>query len=263
MSSGSHVQREIDDLGKTGDAAAEGVPVSVESATAAPIDADVNEFGEKTGKVTSNVAPHVFVDNGKTGSALDNTVGGRGGSGDQNAGNITLVGPQYESRAGANGAPEKAWVRPGTGAATVTRSYHGSLTGANGPTLWMTARAVVRTDAHEILHVQSSRLLHDANIAPLEARIAQQHTEATALNSGATAAEAQTALQTFINWNATVSAFTTADIASNQPGGTVDTTDVASPTFLREYGPRRVNGVNYQHYVDTPPGPAAGPTAPP
>ncbi len=127
----------------------------------------------------------------------------------------------------------------------------------------MTARAVVRTDAHEVLHVQSSRGLHGTHIVPLEARIAQHHTEATALSSGATAADAQNALQTFINWNATIDAFRNADITANQPGGSVDTADVASPTFLRDYGPRRVNGVNYQHYFDTPPGPAAGPTAPP
>ena len=44
--------------------------------------------------------------------------------------------------------------------------------------------------------------------------------------------------------------------------GTVEIADLASPTFIRDYAPRRVNGVNYAHYFDTLPG-LAGPTAPP
>ena len=127
----------------------------------------------------------------------------------------------------------------------------------------MTARAVARTDAHEVLHVQSSSALHNTHITPLEARIAQHHTEAAALATGASPAEAVIALIAFVNWNATVNAFRAADQAANIVGGTVDAADVASPTFPRDYGPRRVNGVNYANYFDTPPGPPAGPTAPP
>lgn len=131
------------------------------------------------------------------------------------------------------------------------------------PTLYMTARAVARTDAHEVLHVQSSLAIHDRHIVPLEARVAAHTGEANALSSGAAAAEAQTALQNLINWNATITAFQNEDRAANTPMGTVDMADLASPTFIRDYGPRRVNGVNYAHYFDTPPGPPAGPTAPP
>lgn len=223
-----------------------------------------NPWNELDGHLTSDVTPHVFVNGGKTGSAMDNTVGGRGGSGDQPVADITVVAPQYESRPPADaGTQARAWIRPGTGTATVTRSYTGSLTGANGPTLYMTARAVARTDAHEVLHLQSSRAIHDRHIVPLEARVAARTGEPNASSSGTTAAEAQTALQNFINWNATITAFQNEDRAANTPMGTVDTADLASPTFIRDYGPRRVNGVNYAHYFDTPPGPPAGPTAPP
>jgi hypothetical protein len=242
----------------------EGAPVRYEPHMANLQPGDRNQWNELDGHLTSDVTPHVFVNGGKTGSAMDNTVGGRGGSGDQAVADITVVAPQYESRAPAGaGAQARAWIRPGTGTATVTRSYTGSLTGANGPTLYMTARAVARTDAHEVLHIQSSRAIHDRHIVPLEARVAARTSEPNALSSGTSAAEAQTALQNVINWNATITAFQNEDRAANTPMGTVDTTDLASPTFIRDYGPRRVNGVNYTHYFDTPPGPPAGPTAPP
>jgi hypothetical protein len=177
---------------------------------------------------------------------------------------IDLVAPAYESRdPAAAGGQARAWIRAGTGTARVTRSYTGSLTGANGPTLYMTARAVARTDAHEVLHVNSSKSIHDSLIVPLEARIAQHTGEAKALSSGTTAAAARTALQAFINWDTTIATFRSNDTTANTPMGTVDTADLASPTFIRDYGPRQVNGVNYANYFDTPPGPAAGPTAPP
>ena len=76
--------------------------------------------------------------------------------------------------------------------------------------------------------------------------------------AGTTRAEAETALSNFINWNATIDAFRNDDTAANTPMGTVDTTDLASPTFIQDYGPRAVGAVNYAHYFDTPPGPAAG-----
>lgn len=248
----------------SGAGASEGTPVRYEAHMANLQPGARNEWNEVDGHLTSDVTPHVFVNGGKTGSAMDNTVGGRGGSGDQGVADITVVAPQYESRAPAGaGAQARAWIRAGTGTATVTRSYTGSLTGANGPTLYMTARAVARTDAHEVLHIQSSLAIHDRHIVPLEARVTARTGEPNALSSGATAAEAQTALQNFINWNATITAFQNEDRAANTPMGTVDTTDLASPTFIRDYGPRRVNGVNYAHYFDTPPGPPAGPTAPP
>jgi hypothetical protein len=52
-----------------------------------------------------------------------------------------------------------------------------------------------------------------------------------------------------------VTNFVTADTADNTPGGAVDTADLASGTYLNDFGPRTVRGVNYAHYYDTPPGP--------
>jgi hypothetical protein len=249
------LQRQMEDGGKVGEAPVEGVPIEEEAKVANLVEGEVNEWDEQEGHLTSDVLPHVFVNGGKTGSALDNTVGGRGGTGNQAVAAIDLIAPHYESRAPASGAQAKAWIRTGTGTARVTRSYTGSLVGANGPTLYMTASAVTRTDDHEVLHVNSSRSIHDTHIVPLEARIAHHTGEANALVSGATAAEAERALQTFINWNPTIDAFRAADTAANTPMGTVDVADLASPTFIRDYGPRTVRGVNYAHYFDTPPGP--------
>jgi len=289
---------------ETGAGPTEGVPIGEQPKTAHLQEGEVNEWGEKDGLLASDVAPHVFVNGGKTGSDLDNTVGGRGGTGNQGVGSIHVVAPVYESadppgalsgavRGGltggligavtgsvfglvgsvvggllggllggaigaVRGSMARAWIRPGTGTARVTRSYTGSLVGANGPTLYMTPAAVTRTDVHEELHVNSSRAIHDAHIISLERRIAQHLGQANALLAGTTKAEAETALSTFINWNATIDAFRNADTAANTPMGTVDTADLASPTFIRDYGPRAVGGVNYARYFDTPPGPAAG-----
>ena len=252
------LDREFDDEGETGKGPVEGAPVPEEGKVATLEAGETSEWGEMDGELVSDTAPHVFVNGGKTGSAMDNTVGGRGGTGDQSVAAITLVAPVYEGAdpaAGVAGAQAEAWIRTGTGKATVTRSYKGSLTGANGPTLYMTAAAVARTDAHEVLHVNSSKSIHDAQIVPLEARVGAHTGQPNARRAGATRADAIAALQTFINWNATISAFRTADTAANTPMGTVDTTDLASPTFIRDYGPRAVGGVNYANYFDVPPGP--------
>lgn len=229
---------------------------AAETATMEP--ADVNEWGEMDGTLTSDTQPHVFVNGGRTGRGIVQWVaGGDGGKGDQAVGDITLVAPVYDSEAAVAGSADHAtaWVQAGTGTATVTRSYRGVLVGANSNAYYFTARAAARADVHEQQHVASSRSLHNTHIAPLERRIAQRTGKAKALKQGATPVDAIAALQTFINWNATITAFTNADIAANTPMGTVDTADLASPTFIRNYGPRTVAGVNYANYMDTPPGP--------
>jgi hypothetical protein len=136
----------------------------------------------------------------------------------------------------------------------VTRSYKGVQLGANA-TYYFTARACARADTHEQLHVASSRGIHNTNISPLETRVGTHRGESHALQSGATPAAAQTALIAFVNWNPSVIAFSTQDTAANTPMGSVDTTDMATATFIRDYGPRAVAGANFAHYIDTPPGP--------
>jgi hypothetical protein len=169
-----------------------------------------------------------------------------------------LRGARQRAAAGPN-PKAKAWIRPGSGRLTVTRSYRGALTGANGSTAYMTARGSTRVDAHEQLHVDSSRSIHDRLIKPLEERIARYTGRANAMPSSGTSSEqAERELQSYIRWNETIDAFRRADTAANTPMGTVDTNDLASPTYVRDYGPLRVGRTNYVHYYDTPPGPPAG-----
>jgi len=179
-------------------------------------------------------------------------------------GAAAVVAPIIEtSGSGDAGATTQAWVRAGSGTATVSRSYTGVLVGANGPNYYITGSAATRIDRHEEKHIQASKGHHDTHIVPLEARVAQHQGQAKALSLGATPAAAKTALETFLNWNASITSFRTSDTASNTPGGTVDTTDLATADFYRDYGPRAVAGVNYAHYVDTPPGPARAPAPAP
>jgi hypothetical protein len=189
-----------------------------------------NEWGELTGELTSDVPPTVFVNGGNTGNA---SVwwggGGNGGQGNQGVGTITLVAPEYEGKdPAAAGGTASAWIKSSTGKATVTRSYRGVLAGANG-TYYITARAQARIDTHERLHVSSSRSIHDAQISPLETRVADRTGEAKALASGATRAAAITALKTEINWNTSVESFRTADTTANTPGGTTVSMPTTAP----------------------------------
>jgi hypothetical protein len=250
------VQREFEDQGEqTGTASSEGEPIHEHAETATPKASKESPFGEFDGEVTSDVVPHVFVNGGKTGSGLVNWAGGNGGAGNQGVGAITLVAPNYQTAApSAPGKSAKAWIQSGTGKAKVTRSFRGVQRGANG-TYYFTRRAVARADVHERLHVNSSRSIHDLNIAPLQTRVGRHKGARKAMKAGTTPAEALAALTTFIDWNTHVNAFTTQDTAANTPMGTVDTTDMNRADFVRSYGPRTVSGVNYASYIDTPPGP--------
>jgi hypothetical protein len=251
-----------DGEGKAGEAefygaAAEGHSHAADG-TPALEDGPKNEFGEMEGDLTTGVPACLFVDGGRVGEGSVHWAGGTGGLGQQGVGDIQLVAPVYE---GADPAPPQlagAWIRPGTGTATVTRSFFGVLLGANG-TYFFTARARARADVHERLHVAASRAEHDRHIAPLERRIAQHSGNANARFAGNTRAEAIDALRTFIDWNASVQRFRTADTAQNTPMGTVDTADLARADFIKDYGARTVRGVRYEHYMDQPPGPAAAP----
>ena len=221
---------------------AEGKPIVHEAKEATLDEPETSEWDEKEGQLGSDVKPHVFINNGKSGTALDNMAGGQGGTGDQDVGSITLVAPAYE---GEGGDAPKAWIRSGTGTAVVTRSYKGSRLGANGANVYLTQAAVDRTDEHEVLHVDSSREIHGNNIVPLERRVAEHTGRANARVGGTTQDESIRALQTYIDWNTAVEGFRVDDTAANRPMGTVDLADLMSPTFPENYGPRAVDGVNY------------------
>jgi hypothetical protein len=260
LSKGVSLQRAFDDKGKTGTATV-GVVRDEEVETSTPRATEVNEFGEMERRIASDVQPHAFVSRGKTGYAPWHWGGGTGGKGNENTGDVALVAPQYDSEPPARpGEAAKAWVRSGTGTVNVTRSYTGVPVGANGTDIWgtgtlyITYRASRRMDRHELEHVTSSKSLHDTYLEPLEARLSRNRGKGSALE-GTTPDLAETALKTAVNWNPALTSFATADTTANQPGGTTDTTDQLTPDFYSWWGPRQVAGVNYDNYVDTPPGP--------
>lgn len=245
----------LEDQGKTGSEVLQGDPMPIMPEAPDQTPAPLNENGLIDGEWTSEVVAHVFVDGGKSGTAIVNWAGGAGGT-TPGVGVVTTVAPVIETSAPpAAGGTARAWVRPATGTATVSRAYTGVLVGANGANYYITARAATRIDRHEEKHIAHSKAQHDAHIKPLEVRIAQHTGQAKALSQGADEAAARAALQTFLDWNNAITSFRTADTTGNTPGGTVDTTDAASADFYQDYGARAVGGVNYAHYVDTPPGP--------
>ena len=235
--------------GKTGDdVMAHATP---EMANADPTPAPLNEDGLIDGEWSSAAVAHTFTNGGKTGTGQVNWIGGNGGT-TPNIGGITLVAPTIDtSAAPATGGTAQAWVRAGTGTAAVNRTYIGVTVGAHG-VYYITAAAAARIDVHEQGHVAQSRVAHDAHIQPLENRVKQHTTQAKALSQGATEAQAKTALDTFLNWNTSITNFRNADNAANLPGGTWDTTDSASANFYHDHGARVIGGVNYAHYIDAP-----------
>ncbi len=250
------VQRDFEDQGSAGDTQ-KSSPIEIHPARASAVPLGVNQFGEIDVGMTSNVVPQLFVDNGKAGVGLVNWAGGNGGEGIEHSGSITLVAPQYDSAApSAAGKPAEAWITSGTGKTKVVRSFRGVQKGANAA-YYFTARASSRASSHERMHVKSSKQIHDANIKPLDTRVAKYKGKGKAIKTGTSAAGALAALQAIVNWNAQVSAFSTADVAANTVMGTIDNQDMASPTFVCDYGAKTIKGTNYAHYIDTPPGPKA------
>lgn len=219
-------------------------------------DAPKNEFGEIDGELPPWVA-RLFISGDRANEGIVYWAGGPGGETHRK---IELLGPHYKGVDADGVNPARAWILPGTGTVTVTKSFFGVLLGANG-SYYFTARARARVDAHERMHIASGRAEHDRHIAPLERRVAQHTGEDNARAAGGTADEAIASLETFIDWNASIERFHTADRTQNAPGGAVDTADFRSADFVRDYGARIVQGVRYEHYIDLPPGPAPPPPA--
>jgi hypothetical protein len=142
-------------------------------------------------------------------------------------------------------------VRAGTGKLTVIRSWVGTNPGNQGAGWYVTRRAARRLDQHEQLHVRNTRTNYNTHLQPLLLRVAR-HTGARKGVRGPTAPGAVAALQAIIKWPTSVSAFQTADTAANTPGGTVDTTDLATGTYPVDAGPGTVRGAAYLHRVRLP-----------
>lgn len=243
------VQREfVEEDGSAG----VGAPVPIQGGGGPVAPVAVNEAGDIDVGIGSDTPPQLFKNKGKQGVGLVGWVGGPGGKGQQVTGSANLVAPTYSSAPSSGpGKSAKAWVNAGTGKVTVVRSYLGVQLGAN-QAYYFTKAACKRADVHEKLHVTSSRSLHDTHIKPLEKRIDKRLGAGNAIRNGVTAAQAEAALKAQLNWNGSVTAFATADQTANNPMGTTDTVDMARADFIRDKGPRKVNGVDYAHYIDVP-----------
>ncbi len=214
----------------------------------------VNEFGEFDGELTTDTVPHVFLNRGQVATGRWHHCGGTGGRANESTGSSTVVAPVYESAPATAKAPAKAWVKKGTGKVKVSRSWNGVVPGNNGTALWAGSggglvfimwSAVARMGTHERGHIKHTKSFHDAEIKPMETRIKSKKT-------GATEADAITAMQTHVNWNPTLAAFAAKDTAMNSPGGTFDTTDQAKANFYHDKGPKKIKKVNYQHFIEAP-----------
>jgi hypothetical protein len=209
--------------------------------------------------------PHAFVDGGMTGTVIWAGGGGAGPRGEQGTGTIqTTVNPTYQSRSNGLFSDSEAWVLGGTGDLTVKRSWLGANGGDQGNGHYVTPAAAARFNAHEVLHVNSTKSIYDAHIKPMLERVVA-HRDDNPGHSTVHAflqSSAIEALRSTIGWADAVSAFQTDDTAANAPMNTVDTNDLASGTYPVDRGPGKVEGKQFQHRVTLPSEPAPKETAP-
>jgi hypothetical protein len=194
--------------------------------------------------------PHAFTDGGQTGTVVWGGGGGAGARGNEAAGSIqSQVAPEYQAKANPDSKDADAWVKPGTGKVGVTRSWVGIASGDQGNGWFVTPAAATRINAHELLHVASSKGHYNTNLKPLEDRVADK---TLGMGVAATPELAIAHLKTVIKWPESITAFQTNDKADNKPMGPVDTNDLASGTYPVDSGPGTVGGKNYQHRARTP-----------
>jgi hypothetical protein len=194
--------------------------------------------------------PHAFTDGGQTGTVIWGGGGGAGARGNEGAGSIQAqVAPEYQGKANPDSKDADAWVKPGTGTVGVTRSWVGIASGDQGNGWFVTPAAATRINAHELLHVASSKGHYNANLKPLEDRVADK---TLGMGVAATPELAIAHLKNVIKWPESLAAFQTNDKADNKPMGPVDTNDLASGTYPVDSGPGTVGGTNFQHRARTP-----------
>jgi len=205
------------------------------------------------------LCPHAFTAGGMTGTV---TWGPAGAKGNQPAGSIQgEVSPVYQAQApvphdAGPPDPAKAWVQNGTGTMQVTRSYTGVNSGNQGNGYFVTAAAAARINQHEVGHVNLSSGFHNSDLKPVLDNILGYTQAQAGRGTGANQAAAITALQTTLNmpagWNTAKTNFASHDTAANTPGGSWDTTELASGTYIVDIGPGTVAGNAYTHRIKTP-----------
>jgi hypothetical protein len=235
------VQRQVEDAEKIGEAAP-GVAGAEQAVNAVAKPERINEDGDIDGGICSDVQPHAFTNEGKTGEGTwHHCAGGTGGKGVYNTGAATLVAPVYKTSPAPQGGQAKAWIKKGTGTVTVKRAYLGVTHGDQGDytafpgNLWMSPRAMKRMDEHEEKHTKKTKEIYEKHIEPLEDRISKYRGIIKAKKAGTSAKAAKTALKAEIDWNKAVKDFADEDTTENKPMGPVDTTDQARADFYQAY----------------------------
>lgn len=248
------LQREFEDQGEQ---LQPPKPILEETGSGSVQTEGANEFGEVDGSIGSGVFPHFMFNLGQTSTDKWHHAAGGGGKGNQFTGDAKLVAPVYKSKPATATKPAKAWIKFGTGRVRVVRSYVGVVFGNNGeyrhaPGLtWITFKAKRRIAKHEREHVKKTRELHTQHIKPLEKRISKYRSPGAKTMPGTDEAAAIAALQAHVDWNTAVQGFATDDTTQNTPMGPVDTTDQARADFYFDFGPKKVLGKQYGHYVNT------------
>lgn len=194
------------------------------------------------------LCPHAFVDGGRTATVAWAGGGGAGARGNENVGSLqTQVPPTFTASAGPAAGRFSSAITVGTGLLSVTRSWLGVVSGAQGNGRWVSVAAAALINAHETRHVASTRGIYTTHLTPVETRIANP---ALGQNAGATGADAIAAHRTTIGWQPGITAFQAADTTANAPGGAIDTADVAAG-WVHNIGAGTVNGVAFTHRTTT------------
>jgi len=205
----------------------------------------VTPFGGPIGAGCRHL-PHAFINGGMTGTVVWNGGGGAGAHGNEGAGTLQAqTPPTYTSSAGPAAGKFSSAITAGTGTVSVTRSFLGAFSGAQGNGWFLTAAATGRINAHENTHVASTRGIYNANLKPMEDRIANAALGQNIADNGPGAVTAHKAV---IKWQESIDAFSAADRTANQPGGTTDTTDTGGAgTWIVDNGPGTVGGTAFTH----------------
>lgn len=192
----------------------------------------------------------MYIDNGMTKTDAPHWAGGEGAMMHYNI-SINET-PEYDGRdpdaqedkSEEEAVPAKAWVVNSSYAITVTAWYIGTTAGDHGA-WYLTAGAADRSNAHEQDHMVDNKQCHDNHLVLLENRCAQHEAELKARPGGANRAESIALLTTFVDWPASVQAFCLCDTAKAAARHAAYTPSV-------DHGPREVNGIAYDHFVDAP-----------
>jgi hypothetical protein len=139
--------------------------------------------------------------------------------------------PVYESSSGGPFERASAWVKPDTGALTVTRSYVTSPAGDQGTGWWVTPGAANALAAHERKHVANSREAYNTHLKPALERV-----EDSAFFGGSIAygeATAKALVRDHVGWDRAKSNFEAQDRDDNEGQGTIDVHEAGYERMVR------------------------------